>query len=343
MSRLVAILAALFLFAIPAKADVALWLHPIPGWTVINVYGLIKPADVRTFEYYTENVNPDATLVTLSSGGGNLWAGIGMGKRVRQKKLIVGVIGTCASSCALIWIGGETGRKFFYQNASLCFHQASYIKGESDYTLSRRIIQSAPGNPLISEYLTKLGYSQDMIECWDDIDLTKRTTCGLARFKRGRRNTDQRARLGFSRFVDASRSRCSRRCSSISSTSLSSKAVSSVRASPCVRRSSSSFACSACVSRCPVRLMNRVIIHVANDATAAQPNVPGEKRSHATVKAATMANAVGWVVNSPRRVSARRNASIINVKATGSKAVPPAAAGGMRRRLVKTHRDIPMF
>ena len=157
MSRLVAILAALFLFAIPAKADVALWLHPIPGWTVINVYGLIKPADVRTFEYYTENVNPDATLVTLSSGGGNLWAGIGMGKRVRQKKLIVGVIGTCASSCALIWIGGETGRKFFYQNASLCFHQASYIKGESDYTLSRRIIQSAPGNPLISEYLTKLG------------------------------------------------------------------------------------------------------------------------------------------------------------------------------------------
>jgi hypothetical protein len=50
MSRLVAILAALFLFAIPAKADVALWLHPIPGWTVINVYGLIKPADVRTFE-----------------------------------------------------------------------------------------------------------------------------------------------------------------------------------------------------------------------------------------------------------------------------------------------------
>ena len=171
MSRLVAILAALFLFAIPAKADVALWLHPIPGWTVINVYGLIKPADVRTFEYYTENVNPDATLVTLSSGGGNLWAGIGMGKRVRQKKLIVGVIGTCASSCALIWIGGETGRKFFYQNASLCFHQASYIKGESDYTLSCRIIQSAPGNPLISEYLTKLGYSQDMIEWATAADL----------------------------------------------------------------------------------------------------------------------------------------------------------------------------
>jgi hypothetical protein len=166
MSRLVAILAALFLFAIPAKADVALWLHPIPGWTVINVYGLIKPADVRTFEYYTENVNPDATLVTLSSGGGNLWAGIGMGKRVRQKKLIVGVIGTCASSCALIWIGGETGRKFFYHTprllTSLCFHQASYIKRESDYILPRRI-PSAPGNALVSEYLTKLGYNQDMI------------------------------------------------------------------------------------------------------------------------------------------------------------------------------------
>ena len=52
---------------------------------------------------------------------GNLLAGIGMGVRVHLKKLIVGVMGECASSCALIWIGGETGRKFFYQNRPGCF------------------------------------------------------------------------------------------------------------------------------------------------------------------------------------------------------------------------------
>ena len=45
MTRLVAILVTLFL-VIPAKADV--YLRPVPGWTVIQVYGLIKPADVRT-------------------------------------------------------------------------------------------------------------------------------------------------------------------------------------------------------------------------------------------------------------------------------------------------------
>jgi hypothetical protein len=32
MTRLVAILATLFLVAIPAKADVTLWPRPVPGW-----------------------------------------------------------------------------------------------------------------------------------------------------------------------------------------------------------------------------------------------------------------------------------------------------------------------
>ena len=115
MTRLVAILVTLFLVAIPAKADVALWPRPVPGWTVIQVYGVIKPGDLATFQSYTENVDPAATLVIVTGPGGNLSAGIGMGIRVHQKKLIVGVMGMCASSCALIWMGGETGRKFFYR------------------------------------------------------------------------------------------------------------------------------------------------------------------------------------------------------------------------------------
>ena len=130
MTRLVAILVTLFLVAIPAKADVALWPRPVPGWTVIQIYGEIKQDDLATFVRYTENVDPAATLVIVTGPGGVLSAGIGMGLRVRTKKLIVGVMGKCSSSCALIWIGGETGRKFFYQNRSgvltfLCFHQAA--------------------------------------------------------------------------------------------------------------------------------------------------------------------------------------------------------------------------
>ena len=93
MTRLVAILVTLFLVAIPAKADVALWPRPVPGWTVIQVYGVIKPGDLATFQRYTENVDPAATLVIVTGPGGNLVAGIGMGIRVRLKKLIVGVMG----------------------------------------------------------------------------------------------------------------------------------------------------------------------------------------------------------------------------------------------------------
>ena len=85
-------------------------------WTVIQVYGVIKAGDLATFQRYTENVDPAATLVIVTGPGGNLSAGIGMGIRVHLKKLIVGAKGMCASSCALIWMGGETGRKFIYRD-----------------------------------------------------------------------------------------------------------------------------------------------------------------------------------------------------------------------------------
>ena len=73
----------------------------------------------------------------------------------------------CASSCALIWIGGETGRKFFYQNrpnalTRLCFHQASQktLRAPSGHMLPAL---SGSGNASIDEYLADLGYNQDMI------------------------------------------------------------------------------------------------------------------------------------------------------------------------------------
>ena len=66
MTRLVAILVTLFLVAIPAKADVTLWPRPVPGWTVIQAYGVIKLDDLATFQRLTENVDPDATLVIVT-------------------------------------------------------------------------------------------------------------------------------------------------------------------------------------------------------------------------------------------------------------------------------------
>ena len=169
MARLIVILVTLFLVAIPAKADVTLWPRPVPGWTVIQVYGVITPHDPPNFERYTENVDPAATLVIVTGPGGNLMAGISMGLRARLKKLIVGVMGNCTSSCALIWIGAEAGRKFLYHSrpialTALCFHQAS------QHALLDRFGHLSPGptsgegNALIAKYLATLGYNQDMIE-----------------------------------------------------------------------------------------------------------------------------------------------------------------------------------
>ena len=89
-----------------------------------------KPDDFATFERYTVWADPAATLVIVTGPGGNLGAAVGIGARIHGKKLIVGAMGSCTSGCGLIWIGGETGRKFFYQDRPvvltfLCFHQAS--------------------------------------------------------------------------------------------------------------------------------------------------------------------------------------------------------------------------
>jgi hypothetical protein len=185
MTRLVAILVTLFLVAIPAKADVALWPR-VPGWTIIQVYGVIKAGDLATFQRYTENADPAATLVIVTGPGGNLSAGMGMGIRVHLKKLIVGAKGMCASSCALIWMGGETGRRFIYRNqgTGLCFHQASNpVAGPPGHVLPGP--PSGSGNALISKYLADLGYNQDMI-VWATIADPQHRLClnpGLAEKK----------------------------------------------------------------------------------------------------------------------------------------------------------------
>jgi len=192
MTRLFAILVTLFLVAIPAKADVALSPRPAPGWTIIQVYGEIKEGDLATFVRYTENVDPAATLVIVTGPGGNLLAGIGMGLRVHEKKLIVGAMGMCNSSCALIWIGGETGRKFLYQNqgTGLCFHQASepvnreptkqtWMPCCGGHAYEPPVVSrgpSATGNAWVSKYLAALGYNQDFIE-WAKIADPEQRLC----------------------------------------------------------------------------------------------------------------------------------------------------------------------
>jgi hypothetical protein len=175
MIKLVAIVVTLFL-VIQAKADVALWPRPVPGRTVIQVYGDIQPIDLAFFQSYTANVDPDATLVIVTGHGGPASAGIGIGMLVHQKKLIAGVMGMCASSCPLIWIGGETGRKFIYQDrpgvvTRLCFRQPYnlVLTDPGGRALVNRKVPSDALDASVGKYISELGYNPDMIE-WAKTD-----------------------------------------------------------------------------------------------------------------------------------------------------------------------------
>ena len=92
-------------------------------------------------------------IVVLGSEGGNLQAGIEIGKAIRLKDLTTYVPDDilCASACALAWLGGT--QRFMAANAKIGFHAAFRIQNGSP-------TESGLGNALVGAYLNSLGLSQ---------------------------------------------------------------------------------------------------------------------------------------------------------------------------------------
>lgn len=95
-------------------------------------------------------------IVLLNSPGGNVHAGIEIGKAIRLKGFGTAVAGGhhCASACALAWLGGI--QRMMSSDSAVGFH-AVYLDSDPD-----RLADSV-GNALVGAYLNSIGLAPQAI------------------------------------------------------------------------------------------------------------------------------------------------------------------------------------
>ena len=115
---------------------------------VIAILGQLQFGDEKTFVDAALG-SPNA-IVLFQSPGGNLIAGIEIGKAIHLKGFTTLVpAGTqCASACALAWLGGQT--RLMSKSAKIGFH-AVYTDNNG------QPIVSSSGNALVGAYLNQIG------------------------------------------------------------------------------------------------------------------------------------------------------------------------------------------
>jgi hypothetical protein len=143
------ILSAMFVipFVLVKLASAAeIEVNHIENTTVISIKGIIKAEDEGTFEKLVGRHHPDLAIV--GGDGGAALPAMGIGQIIRGRDMDTLVLGhvTCASSCALIWLGGV--KRYYGPGAKIGFH--GVFNG-----MTRDV--SGPGNAVIGAYLSKLG------------------------------------------------------------------------------------------------------------------------------------------------------------------------------------------
>lgn len=140
---------SLFLASVVHAADITV-LQPATDSkpALVLVSGEFLPGDEK--EFTRKVLDIDSAVVTLASPGGNLYAGIQIGKAIRLKQFSTLVIddSTCASACALAWLGGI--KRMMQPHGQVGFHAASITKDGAAK-------ESGVGNALAGSYLNQLG------------------------------------------------------------------------------------------------------------------------------------------------------------------------------------------
>jgi hypothetical protein len=113
---------------------------------LVKVSGSLESGDKDLF--LRKILSLSSAVVAFDSDGGNLLAGIQIGEIIRLKNYstIVQNGKSCASSCALAWLGGT--RRFMGPGAKIGFHSA--YNGDTGQI-------TGPGNALVGAYLNKIG------------------------------------------------------------------------------------------------------------------------------------------------------------------------------------------
>lgn len=123
---------------------------------VIDISGVLLPGDQDRFVAIAGT--SARAVVALDSPGGNLVAGIAIGKIIRFKHFdtLVSNGQACASACALAWLGGAS--RLMGATGRIGFH-APYLRGPSGGIASA----SPAGNAYVVAYLNELGLSKEAI------------------------------------------------------------------------------------------------------------------------------------------------------------------------------------
>jgi hypothetical protein len=125
-----------------------------PAHAIVLVEGRLESGDDVKFRNQVGRLT--RAVVDFNSDGGDLRAGIAIGKIIRLKSFATTVLEgqRCASACALAWLGGSP--RYMGRTALVGFH-AAYIKKEGLPS------ESGVGNALVGSYLTQIGLSETAV------------------------------------------------------------------------------------------------------------------------------------------------------------------------------------
>lgn len=138
-------------FAVPALAgQIASLNEKMPA---IGVSGRIELGDEKAFIDLVRSM-PKARIV-LAGPGGNVVAALAIGQEIRARNLqtLVPAGASCASACALIWLGGTT--RMIGTDARIGFHALAAPRHGGVYGETHAF------DPVLMHYLLELGYASD--------------------------------------------------------------------------------------------------------------------------------------------------------------------------------------
>lgn len=144
---LAVLLWCLGLFANAAQAAEMKTVTSGSGPALILVKGELDLSDAVQFAKLAEDI--EEATVFLQSSGGAIFAGLSMGKTIREKGFVTVVppAASCISACALAWLGGI--ERVMAENSRIGFHAAYVVK-------YGRLRTSETAQAVIAKYLQEL-------------------------------------------------------------------------------------------------------------------------------------------------------------------------------------------
>jgi hypothetical protein len=123
-----------------AAAEISIEPNGTPSSALIGIDGTLFPEDIDQFRTKVAGIK-NATVL-FRGDGGSVLAAIRLGRYIRLKNWSTHVPAdtTCASACALAWLGGT--RRLASPTARIGFHAAHAIKGD-------QVTETGLGNAIV--------------------------------------------------------------------------------------------------------------------------------------------------------------------------------------------------